>query len=125
MKKLLVMSLFTALGTLFGCNTASGFKSVDVKEFAAEIAKPEVQLVDVRTADEYADGHIKGAVNIDVMDDDFQQQLLEKLDKERPVALYCRSGRRSKKAAQIAEQQGFSVVELDGGILSWTGETER
>ena len=119
------MSLFTALSTLFGCNTASGFKSVDAKEFAAEIAKPEVQLVDVRTADEYADGHIKGAVNIDVMDYDFQKLLSEKLDKERPVALYCRSGRRSKRAAQIAEQQGFNVVELDGGILSWTGETVR
>lgn len=124
MKKYLIMSLFTALCTLFGCSTAVGFKSVNAKEFAAEIAKPEVQLVDVRTADEYSSGHIKGAVNIDVLGDDFQKLLQEKLDKERPVAIYCRSGRRSKKAAQTAEQLGFSVVELDGGILSWDGEIE-
>ena len=78
----------------------------------------------MRTADEYSSGHIKGAVNIDVLGDDFQKLLQEKLDKERPVAIYCRSGRRSKKAAQTAEQLGFSVVELDGGILSWDGEIE-
>jgi rhodanese-related sulfurtransferase len=101
------------------------FRSVGVEEFAAEIAKEGVQIVDVRSKNEFDTGHIKGAVNIDVLQAEFPKQLSEKLDKERTVALYCRSGRRSKRAAEIAVKQGFEVVELDGGVLSWTGELEQ
>ena len=125
MKKFLIMSIFAGLLSIFGCSKAEGFRSVNAEEFAVEIAKSDVQLVDVRSAEEYAEGHIKGAVNIDVLKDDFAQLFSEKLDAKRPVALYCRSGRRSKKAAEIAVQQGFKVVELDGGILSWKGEIEQ
>ena len=123
MKKILLMSIFTALCSVFGC-TAKGFVSVDADEFAREIAKPGVQLVDVRTAEEYANGHIPAAVNMDVFSPDFAKQIAT-LDKERTVALYCRSGRRSKSAAEQAVKQGYKVVELDGGILSWKGEIER
>ena len=123
MKKFLLMSIFTALCSVFGC-TAKGFVSVDADEFAREIAKPGVQLVDVRTAEEYANGHIPAAVNMDVFSPDFAKQIAT-LDKERTVALYCRSGRRSKSAAEQAVKQGYKVVELDGGILSWKGEIER
>jgi uncharacterized integral membrane protein (TIGR00698 family) len=101
------------------------FRSVGVEEFAAEIAKEGVQIVDVRSKNEFDTGHIKGAVNIDVLQAEFPKKLSEKLDKERTVALYCRSGRRSKRAAEIAVKQGFTVVELDGGVLSWTGELEQ
>lgn len=117
------MSVFTALCSVFGC-TAKGFVSVDADEFAREIAKPGVQLVDVRTAEEYANGHIPAAVNMDVFEPDFAKQIAT-LDKERTVALYCRSGRRSKSAAEQAVKLGYKVVELDGGILSWKGEIER
>ena len=123
MKKFLLMSIFTALCSVFGC-TAKGFVSVDADEFAREIAKPGVQLVDVRTAEEYANGHIPAAVNMDVFSPDFAKQIAT-LDKERTVALYCRSGRRSKSAAEQAVKLGYKVVELDGGILSWKGEIER
>ena len=117
------MSIFTALCSVFGC-TAKGFVSVDTDEFAREIAKPGVQLVDVRTAEEYANGHIPAAVNMDVFSPDFAKQIAT-LDKERTVALYCRSGRRSKSAAEQAVKLGYKVVELDGGILSWKGGIER
>ena len=123
MKKFIIMSIFTLLCSIIGCS-AKGFVSVNADEFAREIAKPDVQLVDVRTAEEYANGHIQGSVNIDIFSPDFAKQL-SKLDKERTLALYCRSGRRSKSAADQAVKLGFKVVELDGGIISWKGEIER
>lgn len=123
MKKFFIMTLISGLCSVFGC-TAKGFVSVEADEFAREIAKPNVQLVDVRTADEYAEGHIPNAVNIDVLSPDFANRIAT-LDKGRTVALYCRSGRRSKAAAEQASKLGYKVVELDGGILSWQGKTER
>ena len=114
------MTLFTALCSLFGCQS-SGFKTVNAEEFARTIAQPEVQLVDVRTANEFAEGHIPDAVNMDVTADDFASQITS-LDKEQPVAIYCRSGRRSKLAAKQMSEAGYQVTELDGGINSWQGE---
>ena len=123
MKKGLLMMLFAGLCSIFGCS-AKGFESVEAAEFAREIAKEGVQLVDVRTASEYAEGHIPNAVNIDVYSPDFAEQIA-KLDKEQTVAIYCRSGRRSKSAAEQAVKLGFKVVELDGGVLSWRGKLVR
>lgn len=123
MKKLALMAVFAGLCAIFGCN-AKGFVSVDAERFAREIAKPKVQLVDVRTAEEYAEGHIPDAVNIDVSSPDFVEKV-SSLDKKRVVALYCRSGRRSKRAAEQIANLGFKVVELDGGIISWQGEKIR
>ena len=117
------MALLAGLCTIFGCS-AKNFESVSADEFAREIAKEGVQLVDVRTAAEYADGHIPNAVNIDVYSADFAEKIA-KLDKERTVAIYCRSGRRSKNAAEQAVKLGFKVVELDGGVLSWSGALEQ
>lgn len=123
MKKYIFMALFAGLCSFLGCS-AKGFVSVGAEEFAREIAKSGVQIVDVRTASEYAEGHIPGAVNIDVLSSDFSEKITS-LDKEHTVALYCRSGRRSKSAAAEAAKQGFKVVELDGGVLSWKGRLER
>ena len=123
MKKFAFMSLFAVLSTIFGCS-AQGFVSVEADEFAREIAKKEVQLVDVRTAAEYAEGHIPNAVNIDVYSSDFAEKIAA-LDKNQTLAIYCRSGRRSKSAAQQAVNLGFKGVELDGGVLSWRGKLVR
>ena len=123
MKKFILMTFFAGLCAIFGCS-AKAFESVDAAEFAREIAKEGVQIVDVRTAAEYAEGHIPNAVNIDVYSSDFADKIA-KLDKDRTVAIYCRSGRRSKSAAEQAVKRGFKVVELDGGVLSWRGKLER
>lgn len=108
---------------LAGC-TAVGFKSVDTQRFASAIDGGRVQLVDVRTPAEYAEGHIVGAVNIDVQSPDFAEKITT-LNKSRKVAIYCRSGRRSKMAAEQLSKSGFKVVELDGGIQSWSGKIEK
>ncbi|MCO6475600.1 MAG: rhodanese-like domain-containing protein [Phaeodactylibacter sp.] len=79
-----------------------------------------LQLIDVRTPKEYSEGHIEGAVNIDFYDEGFRQQLEQKLDKDNPVMLYCRSGRRSANAAKQMQALGFKeVYDLKGGILDW------
>lgn len=93
--------------------------SVGVDEFARAIADSAVQLVDVRTAEEYSQGTIPGSVNIDVNSGNFGVTADSLLDKDRTVAIFCRSGRRSKKAAEILSLNGFNVVELDKGYSSW------
>ena len=80
---------------------------------------PNPQLVDVRTIKEYAEGHLSGAMLIDVRETTFDT-IIQKLDKTRPVFVYCRSGKRSMDAAKILEKNKFTLVyNLEGGILSW------
>lgn len=99
-----------------------GVMNVNVKDFSAFIANPDVQLIDVRTPGEYAAGYISGARNIDVSDNDFVAEAGAALDKSRPVAVYCRSGRRSAEAAGMLESMGYAVTNLEGGIVAWTEE---
>jgi len=76
-------------------------------------------VLDVRTADEFAEGHIEGAVMLDFYDPDFAAQIAE-LDPDVPYLLYCRSGNRSGQTTEIMDQLGFTdVADVDGGILAW------
>ncbi|MBQ4083097.1 MAG: rhodanese-like domain-containing protein [Bacteroidaceae bacterium] len=118
-----IMMLFMAMAAV-GCGNKSGYTSVDADTFAQVISDHRIQLVDVRTPQEYAEGHIPGAVNIDVKSDDFDARITQ-LRKSHPVAVYCRSGRRSKMAAQRIATYGYRVTELNEGILSWQGEVEK
>lgn len=114
MKQLLMMTLFTAL--FCHCGSKESVKTLGVAEFATVIERPEVRLIDVRTATEYAEGHLAGAENIDVKRDDFAERIQ---DIKGPVAVYCRGGKRSLKAAGQFAAQGCTVYNLDGGILAW------
>ncbi|MDO4162827.1 MAG: rhodanese-like domain-containing protein [Bacteroides sp.] len=114
-------SLCVCFSSLFSCQQKGGdFQSMTVADFAAFIADPDVQRLDVRTVAEYSEGHIAGSININVMDDEFASMADSTLQKERPVALYCRSGKRSKQAASILSKRGYKVYELDKGFLGWT-----
>lgn len=78
-----------------------------------------VQLVDVRTPQEYNEAHIPAAINMDVKNINFDKEILG-LDSTRPVFVYCRSGKRSLEAANILEKNKFKVVyNLGGGINAW------
>lgn len=92
---------------------------MNVDEFEKYIANEEVQLLDVRTPEEYEEGHIAGSRNINVQDSTFALQIEETVDKKRPVAVYCRSGKRSHFAATLLEKKGYQVVNLEPGILGW------
>lgn len=103
------------------CKQVDGLKyvSLNVDEFAKQINSKNVVVVDVRTAKEYAEGHLKGALNL-VWGNDFEAQVTKaNLCQKKTVAVYCRSGRRSKAAADALVKMGYSVIELDKGILGW------
>ena len=107
------------------CVNASDNKSNDIIlepiEYMESLkADSTAYLLDVRRASEYAEGHIPGTdYNIDVLEDNFKEEALKKLPKDKTVALYCRSGNRSKTAARILTENGYEVVELAKGFLGW------
>ena len=102
-----------------GDNALTAYSNVNVDEFQTYIADASVQLLDVRSQDEYDDGHIAGATLVDVNDSTFVERAVAVLDKKRPVAVYCRSGRRSARAALLLCEQGYQVTNLAGGIIAW------
>lgn len=114
--------------SLFSCQQKGDFKSVSVEEFSALIADPDMQRLDVRTLAEYSEAHIPGSININVLDKTFTEIADSTLQKDKPVALYCRSGKRSKKAAAILSEKGYKVFDLDEGLEGWKKagkETEK
>ena len=117
-------SLLLCLMCFLGCKAAD-FRSVNADSFAQLIEDTTVLRLDVRTANEYAQGHIPGALLIDVTQADFMQKAEQLLPKDKTIALYCRSGRRSKTAAQLLAKQGYQVIELNTGFNSWKGEIEK
>ncbi len=99
---------------------ANKFKTVDVAEFAKAVADTSYIVLDVRTSEEHAEGHIPGThFNIDVLEDSYTETVLKILPKDKPVALYCRSGNRSKNAARILAEKGYEVLELGTGFRGW------
>ncbi|WP_062296816.1 rhodanese-like domain-containing protein [Demequina maris] len=95
---------------------------VSAASFAVAAAEDGVTIVDVRTPAEYAEGHLPGAVNIDVSAADFQTQVAA-LDPEADYAVYCRSGNRSRAAIDVMTGEGVeNTVGLEGGIGAWTGD---
>ena len=110
------MPLLTALLGLLSCSSVSNLK---VDDFDAKAAKPDVFLVDVRTPEEYAEGHLRGAANIDCQAPDFLEHFASACPKETPVAVYCRTGRRSADAAKKLAKAGYDVANLEGGIVGW------
>lgn len=102
-----------------GCNGNDNITSVPATEFENIIKGDSVQILDVRTPLEYAEGHIAGALNINVQSDDFQQVAEKELSKDSTILVYCRSGRRSMNAAEILTKLGYKVINLKGGIIEW------
>ena len=113
------MSLLSAL--LGGKKEASDKITVlDRNTYAKAITKKDVQLVDVRTPKEYESGHIKNAKNIDFFDAVNFKKAFEKMNKELPIYVYCRSGARSQKAAKKLVSMGFSkIYDLKHGYSLW------
>lgn len=120
MNNLLKGLIIVIFSTLFAtCSSHQGIESVTADEFENALYDGHVQLLDVRSADEYAQGHIANAENIDVQQPDFIENAQAKLDHANPVYVYCRSGKRSMLAAQKLVKAGFKVVNLRDGILGW------
>jgi rhodanese-related sulfurtransferase len=119
MKKIILLFLIAFITYSCQSQKDSRIKIVPKSEFQLIVANENVQLIDVRTPQEYADGFIKGAKNINVNDTNFESEI-QKLDKTKPVYIYCRSGARSQTAAKKMVELGFNqVVDLQGGYMNW------
>lgn len=111
--------------TIFGACAQSQYTNVAVEGFEQAIKNDSAQVLDVRTHEEFAESHIKGAVLVDVFSPNFLADAESKLQKDRPVAVYCRSGRRSATAAKQLSAKGYKVINLEGGILAWIGKRKE
>jgi rhodanese-related sulfurtransferase len=101
---------------------AGGPVRVGVAEFATLAGSPEIRVIDVRTPEEFADGHIAGAVNIPVQSSDFSARIAE-LDPSTTYAVYCRSGNRSQPAVAAMSDAGITTIfELSSGTKGWVSE---
>ena len=95
------------------------YRSLDVKAFERYIERDDVVLVDVRTAEEFAAGHIEGVDhNVDVRSATFFQDY-RSLPKDKRIALYCKGGGRSKQVAGVLAGNGYKVAELAVGYDGW------
>ena len=111
------MMLFSLLG-LFSCK-ARNVNNLSVEEFADSL-KAETCILDVRTAEEFAAGHLRGAANIDWYQAGFVESVKAAYGPEQPLYLYCRSGRRSAAAAEKLAREGYIVYNMLGGYQAWT-----
>ncbi|MFM7078311.1 MAG: rhodanese-like domain-containing protein [Bacteroidota bacterium] len=119
MKKSIV--LFIALLSITHFATAQNkiAKDVSVKEFAKLVESGKGIVLDVRTPGEVSKGSIKGSVNLDFFDDNFESKL-DQLDKKKPVYVYCAAGGRSGDAMEMMKKKGFvEVYNLQGGYNAW------
>lgn len=96
------------------------YHTVEPSVFVEVISAPDTYLLDVRHNDEFNEGHINGASNLDVTDPFFKAEALKVIPHDKTIAVYCRSGKRSAMASDILSCCGFKVVNLEGGIINWT-----
>jgi len=114
-----VMSLMNLHAEEKTNTVATVVKNVDAKEAAKIVASGTVIVLDVRTAEEFADGHIAGATNINFMAKNFAAQVGQ-LDRNKTYLLHCASGSRSKRCLPQLKQLGFKeIIHLDGGMGAW------
>lgn len=122
MNKRFIFNLLSvlALATVMSCQGQTGIHVLSVDAFEQKLnATPEKIILDVRTDEEYAQGKMKNATQIDYYQRNFKTEVA-KLDKTKPVFVYCASGVRSNSAAKILKQQGFTeVYDLKGGLNAW------
>lgn len=123
MKKILSILFISLLLNSCQGQTTNSVQTIDSKAYAEKLATTEnPQLIDVRTPEEYAVEHLNNSKNINWDDNNFVTTA-SKLDKSKPVFVYCKVGGRSGQAANKLVEMGFSeVYNLDGGIMKWTGK---
>lgn len=113
-----IMAMATSLMAFLSCG-GQAYTNLDTDAFEKKAAEEGTALVDVRTAGEYAEGHLKGAANIDCQEDGFLGKVEAAYPKETPLAIYCRSGKRSAAAAKKLAKAGYTVFNMLGGINAW------
>ena len=116
--------VFFMVVSFLGCknNDQNLVQLITFDEFETVSKINGVQLIDVRTPEEYSDGHILNSKNIDFLDENFELYI-QKLDKKSPVIVYCQSGGRSAKSAlKLLSNSFLKIYDLDGGFSKWLSE---
>ena len=124
MNSILKYILVVAFSTIFSCSLINNesINQINSDELIDFIELNDAILVDVRTEDEYNSGYIENSLNIDYFSNAFSVNA-DKLDKNTPIILYCRSGNRSSMSANKISKLGFKeIYNLEGGILEWIEE---
>lgn len=118
MKKIILLALM--LVTFLAVNAQQkSYSNLKTEPFMEAVSHDDMQILDVRTPNEFSQGHIKNAKNINIFNKDFVKQVTKTLDKKKTVYVYCRSGGRSAKASAILSDAGYDVVNLLGGFMGW------
>jgi rhodanese-related sulfurtransferase len=121
--KLRFLIIFLISFAVYSCKdvTVNEIKVITVEEMNTHLQYGDVQVVDLQPEVEYNKSHLVNAANI-IYDKDFRENL-EKLDKTKPIAIYCTTGTVSPEAAKILQKAGFkNIYILDGGIKKWMAE---
>ena len=114
-----IAAVFATVFLLTSCSSSTTATNLDATGFADQITKSDVITLDVRTPGEFSEGHIEGAINIDVEGASFDSEIAN-LDKTKSYAVYCRSGRRSIIAVDKMANAGFDLLSnLENGINDW------
>ena len=127
MKKLIPILLSALMFT--GCagtsnNQTNTYRQINMDEAVTMMAQETGYIIlDVRRADEFAEGHIPSAINV-ANESIGTDEIPELPDKNQLIMVYCRSGRRSKEAAEKLVKLGYTNIVEFGGILDWTGDIE-
>lgn len=125
MKRFLFVGLLFIVSHVFAQNKDKYLLSINDFEIKLRDNLGVAQLVDVRTPEEYMRGHLKRAINLNFNDDNFEDIVKTKLDKTRPVFVYCFSGRRSTDAAAFLRDLGYKeVYDMAGGFAKWTSSSK-
>ena len=117
-RKALFLTLILSVLSLSSCN-CNNWTDMDPDEFEKEAFTAGTCIIDVRSADEYAEGHLYRAINVDFQKDGFIDNISRKVGKETRLAIYCKSGRRSAAASAALSDAGYKVINLREGFLSW------
>ena len=119
MKKLL-FSILAALGLFANAQSQSEVEILEPQAFIERVkADTSAIILDVRQPEEFAEGHLAQAINLDWLNQTVFINGLAKLNKQKTYYVYCRSGRRSQAAAGKLKAEGFQVIDLKGGYLHW------
>lgn len=118
--KRILLSLLALAGLCTSCGAEGDGKVLPPQEYAAALENDsQAVVIDVRRSDEFAAGHLSGARHIDVLDEAAFAKAIALLDENRTYYIYCRSGRRSQRAARLMAGRGLKVIDLRGGFLAW------
>ena len=131
-KYLILIIVVIALLALLAVGKLGGEKTMTYKQISMDEAKQIFEsrgdnsyiILDVRRSDEFADGHIPGAINV-ANESIGTESPKELADKNQLIYVYCRSGNRSKQAAEKLVALGYTNIVEFGGIIDWTGEIEK